>query len=231
MAAQFEGAVVTDSGRSLIAASEGTATAIEFTGMGTGSGVYTAAEALPDALKVMTALKNEVQSFPISGLRKYNDDTALIKSVLSNEDLVTAYNWNEVGMFARLEGSGNTPILFAIAVIPEDGGDEIPARSPTTLLNVSQSFYLKTDEADSITIEVNHGVCELLEDAGLNSDLITDETETLVAAINEVKAHISDVEWMINNNRYYAAVVDDDDAALSDDDGAIIVGDWKYQIM
>ena len=231
MAAQFEGAVVTDEGRSLIAGSEGTQTAIEFTSMETGSGIYTAAEATVEALKVKTALIVPEQSFPISGIRKYNAETALIKSVLSNVELDTPYNWNEVGIYARLEGSALDPILFAIAVILNDGGTPIPAHSSTTMLNVTQSFYLKTDEADSVTIEICHDACELLEDAGLNVDLETEVTDTLVNAINEVNRLIHDVMWMINNNKYYAEVADDDGTLIADDDGTAVLGDWKYPIV
>ena len=231
MAAQFEKAVVTDEGRSLIAGSEGTQTALEFTGMATGSGVYTAEQATPAELKVKTALKSQKQLFPISGLRKHNADTALVKSVLSNEDLDTPYNWNEVGIFARLKGSGLDPVLFAIAVILDDGGTEIPAASPSTMLNVSQSFYLKTNGASSITIEVNHDTCELIEDAGLNVDLETEDTVTLVAAINEVNRLTHDLMWMVNHNKYFAEVSDDDNTVIVDDDGTVVLGDWKYPIV
>ena len=231
MAAQFERAVVTDAGRSLIAESEGTQTALEFTGMETGAGVYTAEQALPTVLKEKTSLEDPKQLFPISGLRKYNADTALVKSVLSNEDLDNPYNWNEVGIYARLKGSGLDPVLFAIAVILNDGGTEIPAGSPSTMLAVSQSFYLKTNLASSVTMEVNHDVCELLEDAGINIDLETEATETLVAAINEVNRLIHDVMWMINHNKYYASVADDDGTLIADDDGTVVLGDWKYPIV
>ena len=114
MAAQFERAVVTDAGRSLIAESEGTQTALEFTGMETGAGVYTTEQALPTVLKEKTSLEDPKQLFPISGLRKYNADTALVKSVLSNEDLDNPYNWNEVGIYARLRDPGWIPFFLPL---------------------------------------------------------------------------------------------------------------------
>lgn len=230
MAAQFEKAVVTDEGRSLIAGSEGTETALEFTGMATGSGVYTQEQATYEELKVKTALKDQVQFFPISGLRKYNTETALIKSILSNEELEEPYNWNEVGIYARLKGSGLDPILFAIAVVLNDGGTEIPAASPSTLMTVSQSFYLKTNGASPVTIEVNHDVCALLEDVGINIDLETEAKETLVAAINEVNHLSTDIAWMINNNCYYATLTDENGNRIVDENGNAILCDWSYQI-
>ena len=155
---------------------------------------------------------------------------ALVKSVLSNEDLDTAYNWDEVGIYARLEGSSATPILFSIAVIPEDGGTQIPAYSSTTVLNVLQSFYLEVNNAYSVTIEVNHDTCELLEDAGLNNDLETTEKATLVAAINEVNKLSTDMAWMINNNCYYATLTDEGGNRIVDENGNAILCDWSYQI-
>ena len=136
MAAQFEKAVVTDEGRSLIAGSEGTQTAIEFTGMATGAGVYTAAQATVAELKVKTELQDQKQLFPISGLRKYNTETALVKGVLTNEDLEEAYNWNEVGIYARLKGSGLDPILFATFIIVEGeaAGISVPPSSRMTAM-------------------------------------------------------------------------------------------------
>ena len=123
------------------------------------------------------------------------------------------------------------PILFAIAVVLNDGGTEIPAASPSTLMTVSQSFYLKTNGASPVTIEVNHDVCALLEDVGINIDLETDDTTTLVAAINEVNALAKELQWMNTHNRYYAAIADDDGTLIVDDDDTIILGDWKYQIV
>ena len=186
MAAQFNKAVVTDLGRALIADSESSLTAIEFTSVNTGNGVYSSAQADPAVLQTKTALESQKQSFPISGIRKSSADTVLLRSVLSNEDLSVAYIYNEVGIFARLKNSGNTPILFAIAVIKNNGGTEIPAYSSSTVVTIAQSIYLKTDEATSVTIDVNHDCCELVEDAGLNEDLATTDKTTLVNAINEI---------------------------------------------
>ena len=230
MPAQFNAAVITDAGRSLIAASAGSQKAIEFTAMKTGNGVYTQAEAATAQLEQATALKSLKQSFSIFSIRKLSDYVALVKSVLSNEDLDTAYNWDEVGIYARLEGSSATPILFSIAVIPEDGGTQIPAYSSTTVLNVLQSFYLEVSNAYSVTIEVNHDTCELLEDAGLNNDLETTERATLVAAINEVNKLSTDMAWMINNNCYYATLTDEGGNRIVDENGNAILCDWSYQI-
>lgn len=187
MAAQFREAVTTNDGRSLIAESAATQTAIEFTGMGTGDGVYTWEEAVRSALEQATGLKSQKQMFPIAGISRQGDYVALIRGVISNEGLDAAYNWNEVGVFARLEGSGEEPILFSIAVVPEDGGTEIPAYTHSTAMTVSQSFYLKVNNAASVTINVTSDLYELVQDAGLNADLATTDKRTLVAAINEVK--------------------------------------------
>lgn len=230
MPAQFNAAVITDVGRSLIAASAGSQTALEFTAMEAGSGIYTQEQAATAELEQATALKTLKQSFPISGTRKISDFVAVVKSVLSNEGLDTPYNWNEIGIFARLKGSGLTPVLFAIAVIPEDGGTQIPAYTSTTLMNISQSLNLEVSNAAAVTILVNHDTCELIEDAGLNVDLETVEKSTLVAAINEINKIATETAWMINNNRYYAAIVDENGEEIVDENGDTILGHWSYQI-
>ncbi len=230
MANQFSKAVTTDLGRALVAAAASEQKALEFTSVSTGDGVYTDEEKTREALAARTALKSEKQNFPISGHRHLSEYVAKITSVLSNEGLEEAYYWNEVGIYARLEGSAEAPILFSIAVIAQGTGTEIPAYSPTTVLNISQSFYFQISNAVNTTILVNHDTCELLEYAGLNSDLITDDTSTLVAAINELKTITNELEDMIYHNHFYGVLADDDGNHIVDDDGSRILGDWKFII-
>ena len=220
MPAQFNLAVTTDLGRALIASSAGTQTAIEFTSMATGKGVYTAAQADPGVLVAATALKDQVQSFPISEIRTIDEYTAVVRAVLCNDDLASSYKWNEVGVFARLEGSGDTPILYAIAVIEDDGGEVIPAYSSTTALSIVQSFHLQVSGASSVTIEVTHSACELLEDAGLNADLETEAKDTLVNAINEVNSIVKGIARM---------EVDTVTVSTSDWSSSVTYADYPYR--
>ena len=231
MANQFAKAVTTSLGRVLMAASLSEEKAIEFTSVHTGDGVYSDSEKTREALEAMTALKSDKQNFPISGIHHLSDYVAKITSVLSNEGLEEAYYWNEVGVYARLEGSAAEPILFSIAVIAQGQGTQIPAYSSTTVLNISQSFYLQVSNTFNTTILVNHDTCELIMDAGLNADLITEDTSTLVAAINEVKTSTNELEYMIGHNRFYGGIVDDNGNHIVDDDGNRILGDWKFSIL
>lgn len=231
MASQFAKAVTTSLGRILMAESISEEKAIEFTSVKTGNGVYDATEKTTAALEARTALKSEKQSFAISGIRHLSDYVAKITSVLSNEGLEEAYNWNEVGVYAKLEGSEDDPVLYSIAVVAEGTGTEIPAHSSTTVLNISQSFYLQISNTANTTILVNHDVCALLEYVGLNSDLETDETETLVAAINEINKNVREIEQMIIDNHYFAQIIDDNSNHIVDEDGNRILGDWKYAVI
>lgn len=231
MASQFAKAVTTSLGRILMAESISEEKAIEFTSVKTGNGVYDAAEKTTAALETRTALKSEKQSFAVSGIRHLSDYVAKITSVLSNEELEEAYNWNEVGVYAKLEDSEDDPVLYSIAVVAEGSGTEIPAHSSTTVLNISQSFYLQISNTANATILVNHDVCALLEYVGLNSDLETDATETLVAAINEINKTVREIEQMIRDNRYFAQITDDDSNHIVDDDGNRILGDWEYAVI
>jgi hypothetical protein len=231
MASQFAKAVTTSLGRALMAAALSEEKAIEFTAVKTGNGVYPDSEKTTAALEAMTALKSTKQSFGISGITHFSDYVTKITSVLSNAGLEEAYNWNEVGVFARLEGTSDTPVLYSIAVVASGTGTEIPAYSSTTVLDISQSFYLQISNAVPTTILVNHDTCELLEDAGLNADLETEAKDTLVNAINEVSKLSREIEQMINSNRYYAAITDENGNNIVDDDGNRILGDWKYKVI
>ena len=190
MPATFNQSVVTNAGRALAAASMASTTPVEFTGVATGSGVYTDAEAAVGELEQATALKSQKQTFSINGKRTVSDDEVRITTVITNDGLSAAYNYNEFGVFARLQGSGDTPILYCIAVIPNDAGTTIPKYTSVTRMSITQSQYIKFSNMDSVTIEIAPDACELLEDAGLNDDLTTTEKGTLVGAINELVSKI-----------------------------------------
>jgi len=188
----FNKAVTTNVGRALLAESVATETPLQFTAMVTGSGSYTDEQKTVAALEVMTALKSQKQSFPISHLSRTTDYEAVIKSVLTNTGLAESYVWNEVGLYAKLEGSAADPILYTIAVVAGSQGSEIPAYSSSTILNVVQSMYLSINNSTSVSILVNDSF-EMLDDAGFNDDLNTTEKGTLVGAINELVGKIGDL--------------------------------------
>lgn len=188
----FNKAVTTNVGRALLAESVATETPLQFTAMVTGSGSYTDEQKTVAALEVMTALKSQKQSFPISHLSRTTDYEAVVKSVLTNTGLAESYVWNEVGLYAKLEGSAADPILYTIAVVAGSQGSEIPAYSSSTILNVVQSMYLSINNSTSVSILVNDSF-EMLDDAGFNDDLNTTEKGTLVGAINELVGKIGDL--------------------------------------
>ena len=188
----FNKAVTTNVGRALLAESVATETPLQFTAMVTGNGSYTDEEKTVAALEVMTALKSQKQSFPISHLSRTTPYEAVVKSVINNTGLTTAYTWNEVGLYAKLEGSAADPILYSIAVVASSEGSEIPAYSPSTALSVTQSFYLLVNNSSEVTILTNDSF-EMLDDAGFNDDLNTTEKGTLVGAINELVSKIGDL--------------------------------------
>jgi hypothetical protein len=188
----FNKAVTTNLGRALLAESVATETPLQFTAMVTGSGSYTDEEKTVAALEVMTALKSQKQSFPISHLSRTTPYEAVVKSVLTNTGLSTPYVWNEVGLYAKLEDSADDPVLYSIAVVASSEGTEIPAYSSTTALNVVQSFYLLVNNSANVSILINDSF-EMLDDAGFNDDLTTSEKGTLVGAINELDGEIGDL--------------------------------------
>jgi len=188
----FNKAVTTNVGRALLAESVATETPLQFTAMVTGNGSYTDEQKTVAALEVMTALKSQKQSFPISHLSRTTDYEAVVKSVLTNTGLAESYVWNEVGLYAKLEGSAADPILYTIAVVAGSQGSEIPAYSSSTILNVVQSMYLSINNSTNVSILVNDSF-EMLDDAGFNDDLNTTEKGTLVGAINELVGKIGDL--------------------------------------
>ena len=104
----FNNAVMTDNGRALLSKEIAGECMIQITRMSIGSGVYTAAEKDPDTLQKMTALKNEMQSTGLSSLKRQDNTSVIVTGIFTNDNLETAYNINEIGLYAQEKGNRST---------------------------------------------------------------------------------------------------------------------------
>ena len=132
----FNNAVMTDNGRALLSKEIAGECMIQITRMSIGSGVYTAAEKDPDTLQKMTALKNEMQSTGLSSLKRQDNTSVIVTGIFTNDNLETAYNINEIGLYAQEKGNRSTEILYSVAVIAEEQGEIMPASEGKILLEL-----------------------------------------------------------------------------------------------
>lgn len=157
--AKYKGIVTTNAGLELLAkACSGGS--VKFTAVKTGDGAYDGTEDLSG----ITALKNEKQSFGVSGIARTGNQVK-VRSVLSNEGLTTGYNITEVGLFATDPDTGSEK-LYAIIVAETGLEDYLPpyADSPSS---ITMEFYLtltETENAVTFTADIVEGTYASAED-------------------------------------------------------------------
>lgn len=140
--------VITNAGHNLLASAAG-GSGVTYSSVRSGNGTYTGSE----TLETMTALKNQMQSFGISGVSK-TGTTVKVSAVLNNDNLTSGYSVSEVGLYAKLTGGEEgSDVLFAIMVSDDDNQDYFPpyAEAPTS---VTLEVYLTlSTEEGAVTFE------------------------------------------------------------------------------
>lgn len=148
--ANFNAAVLTLKGISLLAKTQAGQTGIEFTKAASGSGSYEPGELLLDK----EALKDQRQEFPFDKLSVENKTTVSVKFTITNEqetgNLQEGYHVKEVGIFAADPDEGE--VLYAIATAVEDRWDYMPAYNSLMPAYITVEFYAEVSNASEVTI-------------------------------------------------------------------------------
>ncbi len=107
----FDNRTVTTEGRKLLVSVlvSGGAESIEFTALAIGDG------ALPDNPAGMTSLVHHVCDVAITQVESAQEGVATIRGAFTNSEERDAFYWREMGVYARIAGTDDTPILFAYA--------------------------------------------------------------------------------------------------------------------
>lgn len=147
----FNRAVLTKKGAALIAKSQAGLTTIQFTRFATGNGGYGTSEDLASR----TSLKTEKQSFGISTKTIVNNETLVLKIIVSNINLVEGYYIKEVGLFATDPDEGE--ILYSIATAVTDKWDYLPAYNDLSPSTITLEYRTTTSNASSVTIQGGTG--------------------------------------------------------------------------
>lgn len=200
MAQAFINAVLTDSGAALMAESLSEGTLIEFTAIVTGDGTHT--DKSRDALKVRTGLLRQRQSFNINSLSRHGENAVKLSTVISNGTLSSGYHLNEIGVYARMDGSQDDPVLYCITTVKGEQGDYFPAYDAEVgEVQIVQSFVVAVANSENVTVRIVSDVYELHSNVGELSDLDTGDSSSIVAAINSVERR----QWVGTASEYEAA--------------------------
>lgn len=193
----FEKTQITANGMALIA-KEGIN--ITFTKAEMGCGIYEAGE----NVESMTQLRNKVQEAEISSVSRISDVVSVVKFVITNKNLDSAYLLTELGVYAA-DGSGNE-VLYAVCyaapgnaqkVLPYNGvfASKIDVAlniqlSADSMVTVKDEFFASAEEVDKLRAAVvkhkedkenPHGVTK--EQTGLGeADNIPDKDKIVAKA-------------------------------------------------
>ncbi|MCD8204481.1 MAG: phage tail protein, partial [Coprobacillus sp.] len=110
----FNPAVMTNGGIALLTKAQAGECSIEFTRMVIGDGTYSADEETVAALQARTSLKSLKNSYAMSGVTVYTDNSVKLTALLTNQDPVTleplvteGYYINEIGVYAKEKDGGD----------------------------------------------------------------------------------------------------------------------------
>ncbi len=170
--AQFRKAVITQKGIALIQKTQTQNIKLEFTKVAVGSGEYAEDEAVDGA----EDLKQKVQEFPFSSVSVVDPQTIKLVSVISNEDLLTAYYLREIGVYANDPDEGE--ILYSLAVAYPDKADYIPAYDGKTPVTIGLDTYQSVSNSDNVTIRAGTGAYAAAEDLEALAEKLQEHIDT-----------------------------------------------------
>lgn len=178
----FNPAVMTNAGARLLTRAQAGEIQIEFTRIATGNGSYSSAEKQMSSLQGRTSLKALKNSYALSKVRVFSEQSVLVTALITNQDpvskktLVTAgYYINEMGLYAKVKGGdSSTEVIYSIAVTSGDVGDFMPPYNGYNPAQITQDYYATVNNSMNVTIETSKNAALLAEDA---NKLIDDTTK------------------------------------------------------
>ncbi len=149
--AKYSVTIVTDAGVQLAARCMGQQKILEFVSFAAGAGDYSESERTPEALKLATSLKDKRQSFGFAS--KSSDGNQLkLNITLNNYTLEEGYFMKEFGVFARVKGSTEEPILYSITVA--EVPDYMPSKNPEAPTALAMEYYTVVSNEVNVTIVI-----------------------------------------------------------------------------
>lgn len=203
--AEFYAAVTTEAGLAL-SADLLTGEQMVFTKLVTGSGAYDEHEMTRPALQKAWQIKEPRQQFEFSRIEKETDNCILLKTLISNVNLTEGYRMTEIGIYAKKQGEEGDGILYSLSVAKEP--DFFPCYNGLAAVEIIEEYYITVSDAACISlqtsssaavlkedleklkaeiqVELNKKIEDLQKQIGNLSDLLTENKDCLVDAINEI---------------------------------------------
>ena len=145
--AKFNGYVITEAGRNLIAKGL-TGDTVIFTKMQLGDGTTS------NDGRTMTALVSNKADLPIIELSNTGTGIAELRFLINNKDITTGFYIKEVGVFAK--GADGVEVLYAYNVSPNP--DFIPPFSANNIIEIEYVDSIIVDQVANITASIDPSI-------------------------------------------------------------------------
>lgn len=156
---QFNKAVMTDVGASLLARAMAESVTLDFVAIVVGDGSYSDSEKESASLRQRTSLKGFRVSYEPSAIKRESANVVKVSAVISNVrpgtdvPLVSeGFNINEVGLMAKV--GTQDPILFSICVVSGSTGDYMPAFTGDNPAQVVQDYLTSVGSEANVSFNL-----------------------------------------------------------------------------
>ena len=172
--AQYSRATLTDAGVQIARRmmDDDTIT-MTFTGIASGDGNYSTGE----DIAARTALKNQIQFFPLSSKKVTSDNVLHLKYIISNVNpddtpLTVGYYVREIGIYAQVDSE--PAVLYAIAIADSATADYLPEYDSLQPSTITMDWFLTVGNAENVSIATSPSAYALASDlAATNAVVVT----------------------------------------------------------
>ena len=189
--AQFNGMVVTNKGRELLARALASKGKFIITAAALGDGAYSG------NLRECEELVNKKLDLILLGVYSEKGSTKITVGI-TNKNVSESFRTNEIGVYAKLEGDAES-VLYAYDVAVE--ADTMPNNSLGTTLELVYDIYFDVSSEVEVTLEITDSIAFLTQDIAKREFL-----KTYIVSGGDLKGKIqleADKQYLADDGKWY----------------------------
>ncbi|WP_462424893.1 hypothetical protein ABF215_12495 [Fusobacterium sp. THCT13E1] len=189
--AQFNGMVVTNKGRELLARTLASKGKFIITAVALGDGAYSG------NLRECEELVSKKLDLILLGVYSEKGSTKITVGI-TNKNVSESFRTNEIGVYARLEGDTKA-ILYAYDVAVE--ADTMPNNSLGTTLELVYDIYFDVSSEVEVTLEITDSIAFLTQDIAKREFL-----KTYIVSGGDLKGRVqleADKQYLADDGKWY----------------------------
>ena len=189
--AQFNGMVVTNKGRELLARALASKGKFIITAAALGDGAYSG------NLRECEELVNKKLDLILMGVYSEKGSTKITVGI-TNKNVSESFRTNEIGVYAKLEGDVES-VLYAYDVAVE--ADTMPNNSLGTTLELVYDIYFDVSSEVEVTLEITESIAFLTQDIAKREFL-----KTYIVSGGDLKGKVqleADKQYLADDGKWY----------------------------